>query len=446
MHIEEAVTAAWSSGAGCEFGKNRLVQTTVRFSRPLSSLMNWETALTTVYSIPPNTDTETLGIGEFQLIEGGYGEPRDIVKQRLRSSAIPDPLRWYGAFSFGEDESPGVWSSWPRSIWFVPTLTVVKSATSDEVEICYIGKADDSASDCQNKLNDLLPVRHGDNPYCRNVSNHCTEAHGDFDDMAMWTTKVERALEAIARGDVSKVVLARQVVESVEVTMAEALERLRDHYSTSYIFALFRDDRWFLAASPEQLVQTKAGRVYVDCLAGTTLRGKTVEEDEAFAVALLESKKNRNEHLAVVDFVKERLLRIVDELDIAPRPTIKRLQNLQHLYTPVEGQLKADCHLVDAASLLHPTPAVAGVPRKAAVPFLRQVEGWNRGYYAGAFGCMDGEGNGQLHVSLRSACVAYPHAVLFAGCGIVEGSVPEDEWNETDLKLEPIRSAIRRKK
>ncbi|WP_067621774.1 isochorismate synthase [Alicyclobacillus acidiphilus] len=453
--IEEAVASEWAGSDGRRFSGYRLVHGQVAFPQRLCELLRWETTQTTVYSALPDSDEETFGVGEFQLVTAPFGEPWDKVKSEMMECPLPEPLRWFGAFAFGDNAAPGVWSEWPRAFWFVPALTLIKTTGSDVADVYYVAAETDSEADCRQELRHLLAGLDGIErnsefqgglPQSGSASVRRFDTRiGDVDDEAAWSAKVDSILDAIGKGGVSKIVLARQALEQVELPLSEAVERLSQRYASSHVFALFRGSTWFLAASPEQLVQTKQGRVYVDCLAGTTLRGDTREEDEAYAAELFESPKNRREHKAVVDFVRERLETIADQLTIPAEPIVKRLQNVQHLYTPVEGTLKAGCHLFDAAMLLHPTPAVAGVPRDVAIQWIEATEGWNRGYYAGAFGSVDANGDGRLHVSLRSACIAYPDAVLFAGCGIVEGSDPRQEWEESELKLKPMRWAIRRR-
>ena len=252
---------------------------------------------------------------------------------------------------------------------------------------------------------------------------------------------VERDIDS---GVVEKLVLAREVRAHADGPLAwgTVLRRLKDRYDACTTFAFARDDSCFLGSTPERLVRLTGRAVRADSVAGTAPRGETEDEDRALGHALLNDKKERKEHALVVTAVRDALEPCCAELNIQERPGLLTMPNVQHLYTPVEGMLRDDLHVLDLVARLHPTPAVGGVPQQAASSLIQAYEPFDRGWYAGPVGWFDGRGDGEFVVAIRSALLRERDALLYAGCGIVEGSDPEREYAESRLKLEPMLWAL----
>ena len=129
-------------------------------------------------------------------------------------------------------------------------------------------------------------------------------------------------------------------------------------------------------------------------------------------------------------------------MEVPGAPRLLRLGNVQHLWTPVTARARAGQSVLDLVTRLHPTPAVCGAPRAAALRLIRELEGLDRGWYAGPVGWVDARGEGEFVVGLRSALLRGGEATLYAGCGIVGESDPEEEYRESELKLRPVLSAL----
>jgi isochorismate synthase len=209
------------------------------------------------------------------------------------------------------------------------------------------------------------------------------------------------------------------------------------------VFAVCGSDGCFLGASPERLCGVRGDQVFIDCLAGTRRRGQTPPEDELLAEQLMNSLKDRAEHEVVRRWIVNTVADITTDLAAPEVPRIKRLHNVQHLHTPITGRLRPGVGVLDVAERLHPTPAVAGVPRAAALEWIGRTESFDRGWYAGALGWIEPPGDGEFAVALRSALIRGDEAVLFAGAGIMGDSDPRDEWEETGWKLHPMLSVLR---
>jgi menaquinone-specific isochorismate synthase len=263
-----------------------------------------------------------------------------------------------------------------------------------------------------------------------------TVGHGEF------CEQVAAATKEIARGALEKVVLAREVVVTANrpILTADVVARLRALYPSCMVFSI----NGFVGASPELLVSRRGNRVRSHPLAGTFARSGDPRSDEALAARLVASTKDRWEHRLVVDAVAEGLARCCDELTVPDDPEILLLRNVIHLGTEIAGRLRGidPPSALDLVAALHPTPAVGGTPRRAALAHLRTAEAFDRDRYAGAVGWVDRRGDGDWAIAIRSAELDGPRARLFAGVGIVDGSEPEAELVETQLKLQALLAAV----
>lgn len=264
-------------------------------------------------------------------------------------------------------------------------------------------------------------------------------------DPEAWKRAVGQAARAIREGHLKKVVLARDLVLKAEQPFCPAaiLEALRQRQGHDcYLFAVRRGASCFLGATPERLVEVERQEVRATCLAGSAARGKTPAEDARLGAMLLADVKNRAEHAVVVEMLREALAPSCSALEVPAEPALMKLRDIQHLHTPVTGRLKPGHHLLTLVQALHPTPAVGGYPREAALAWIREVEQMDRGWYAAPVGWLDSEGNGEFAVAIRSALIREDEAVLFAGCGIMGDSDPQEEWEETRLKMAPMLYAM----
>ncbi len=260
----------------------------------------------------------------------------------------------------------------------------------------------------------------------------------------LWADSVEALTTQIATGHPDKAVLARRVgVEAQDAFEARAvLARLRERFQECTIFAMRSGESVFLGATPETLVSLQGDRVRADCLAGSARRGKTEEEDARIGAELLADEKERREHAFVARGITEALVGLTSEVGAPETPVLRRMANVQHLHTPIEARTDIKRHVLELVERLHPTAATAGLPKEAALCLIREQEPFSRGWYAGPIGWIDAEGGGEFAVALRSGLLREDVATLYAGCGIVQGSQPEREWAESEIKLEAMLWAL----
>jgi menaquinone-specific isochorismate synthase len=255
-----------------------------------------------------------------------------------------------------------------------------------------------------------------------------------------WLEAVALAEKSCAAGEVTKVVLARDVHvwSKSALDPRELVGRLSTRFPQCFSFAL----DGLVGASPELLVRRIGDRVESVPLAGTCGRGTDAVTDERLGRGLLESDKDRREHAAAAASVRDMLSPLLDDLSIDDDPWLLKLANVQHLATRVAGSLRGEMSALDLAGRLHPTAAVCGVPRGDALELIRALERLDRARYGGPVGWMDARGDGEWAIALRCAEVDGTRARLFAGNGIVEGSVPSSELEETRLKLRAMQGAL----
>ncbi len=256
-----------------------------------------------------------------------------------------------------------------------------------------------------------------------------------------WTAAVHDAVARIASGPLAKVVLARQVVVDADRAFdrRDILSRLRQGDLASFTYAM----GGFVGSSPELLVRRRGNRVVSRPMAGTAIRGTTPADDERMVAALAASPKEAEEHALVVGAVRGALGPVCADLVTGARPDAVRLATVTHLATTVAGHLLEPAPSALAlVGLLHPTPAVGGLPRADALTAIAELEAFDRELYAGPVGWVDSRGDGDWAVALRCARLDGARARLVAGAGIMADSDPDAEWAETEAKLEPMLRAL----
>ncbi len=259
-----------------------------------------------------------------------------------------------------------------------------------------------------------------------------------------WQRMIDAATARIRAGELVKVVLARvaELRFAARVDVLRPLAWLRAAYPNTYRF-LFepRPHVAFYGATPELLLEVQGARFRTMGLAGSARRGRTPQEDAALAEGLLRDPKNCHEHQVVVERIAATLRPLAAELAVGAMDVLT-LSNIQHLHTPIHGTLRQPQGVLTVAQPLHPTPALGGEPRDAALALISELEPAPRGWFGAPVGWVDASGGGQLGVAIRSAIAQQQRVWLYAGCGVVADSDPLKEWDETALKFRPMLHAL----
>jgi menaquinone-specific isochorismate synthase len=260
---------------------------------------------------------------------------------------------------------------------------------------------------------------------------------------AAWKERVAEAIIRIEKTGVDKVVLARDLLatNSSVIDARPILKKLADEYPSTWTFAV----DGLVGATPELLLRLSRGMVTSRVLAGTIPKTGDDAKDLALAASLARSSKDLEEHEYAVRSVAEALEPFCSSTNVPESPFVLHLANVMHLATDVTGALSETKQRVDAFSLLkslHPSAAVCGTPRNIAFDIIDEIEGMNRGRYAGPVGWIDASGDGELGIALRTGQINGKEIRIYAGCGIVAGSNPEKELEESAAKMIPMRSAL----
>ena len=255
-----------------------------------------------------------------------------------------------------------------------------------------------------------------------------------------YESAVASAVRLIERGEIEKVVLAREVQVHAprEYDPAAVFGVLREAFPSCFVFCVGRGNATLVAASPELLVRREGHRVSTLALAGSTRRSADPAVDDHLGEQLLRDESYREEHAIVARRIERALRPHAVWVAAAPEPELVRIANIQHLATPIRAQLTAPIEALELAGLMHPTPAVGGEPAAPALRLIPALEGLDRGWYSGPVGWTDGTGDGEFCVALRCALLRGGVARCYAGNGIVRDSDPAKELAETEIKLQAL--------
>jgi menaquinone-specific isochorismate synthase len=362
-----------------------------------------------------------VGWGEYARLEVG-GPARFAAAERwwaavretfvLDSADGPGPVAFA---SFGFDPDPG------SSVLVVPKVVI--SRKDGATWATMIG-ADADRLAAVSPMAEPGAVSYGDG------SLAATE----------WADAVRDALVRIGRGDLAKVVLARDLLatSTAPIDQRRLLRRLAERYPDCWTFAV----DGLVGATPELLVRRRGAEITSRVLAGTVRRLGDEAADAASAARLQASAKEVEEHRFAVRSVADALAGHCTDLTVPAEPRVLRLANVQHLATDVVGRVGDGSTVLALVAALHPTAAVCGTPTDTAMGLIREIEGMDRGRYAGPVGWLGADGDGEFCIALRCAEIDGATARLFAGCGIVAGSDPEAELAEAQAKFVVMRDAL----
>lgn len=365
------------------------------------------------------------------------------------SHSMAGPL-FLGGYSFGDHNIGQIWKQFGAARFVLPEWILIRSGHSFMLTLILERNSKavhDIYMEIIERVTDFLNIAGNSNSYsnapkpAQNILCNMQSAS----EKSAWIERVNYAKKLIKEREFEKIVLARTVeMESkYELTPTLLSYSLRQSYPECYNFIIQIDkDTSFIGATPERLASFENGIINTEGLAGSTSRGKSATEDAALAQSLMESKKDLEEHQFVVRAIDDSLAPYSYHVEHPNRPLIKKLNNVQHLFTPISASVKNGVQIHELLQQLHPTPAVGGFPKESAVNFIQDIEQIERGWYSAPVGWYNLNGCGEFAVAIRSALIYKNKAHLFAGCGIVEDSDPESEWKETLLKFQPMTTAL----
>jgi isochorismate synthase len=346
-----------------------------------------------------------------------------------------------GGFAFADDGGAGPeWSSLAPASLVLPDVSLARHRGEARMTVSLVVDGDEApealVERVRQRLQELapaaMPLIDPDPVERARVVSAAPPSH--------YVHAVERAVERIRAGALDKLVLAREV--RVHATRdhdpGAVLGALREVFPGCFCWCVGTPEVAFVGASPELLVRRDGARAQTVALAGTTRRSADPAVDDHLGEQLARSPKEREEQAIVARRIERTLEPVSVWVTVADEPVLVKVQNVQHLGTPIRAQLADPVPAIELAGLLMPTPAVGGEPRAAALPLIPALEGLDRGWYAGAVGWTDLAEDGEFCVALRCALLRGRVAHLYSGCGIVRDSVPADELAESEAKLEAL--------
>jgi isochorismate synthase len=396
------------------------------------------------------------GLGQAAVIEargpGRFAEVAARARELGRSTFGDDPGKdphrptgagpvFVGGFAFAHDGggSPE-WSSLAPASLVLPEVSLARHRGEARMTVAAAVQPDDDpdaiVERIQRRLAELepaaMPLLDPDPVERTTVASAAPPSHYEH--------AVARAVERIEAGELTKIVLAREVRAHAARPHdpGAVLGALREVFPACYCWCVGTPDAAFLGASPELLIRRDGARAQTVALAGTTRRSADPAVDDHLGEQLMQSAKEREEQAIVARGIERMLEPVSVWVTAADEPVLVKVQNVQHLGTPIRAQLADPLPAVELAGRLLPTPAVGGEPRARALPLIPALEGLDRGWYAGAVGWTDLAEDGEFCVALRCALLRGEVAHLYSGCGIVRDSVPAEELAETEVKLQAL--------
>ncbi len=358
-------------------------------------------------------------------------------------NGIVFPL-FLGSIKFAVEHADNDWSDFNDSTWFVPEVLLFKTKEQRFLLFNFVYSSEFPKSIIINKFTSKLEKLFNNNfqPKEKPASKILHSLGSSPKDKKKWKNLVVEALEKISEKEVNKIVLSRRVdlLLTEEPDFYTVLKRLRKDYGDTYLFINHHGKSSFFGATPERLAKFTEGKIEIDALAGSAPRGKNDSEDLIIENNLLSDKKNLNEHNFVIDHIRSSIINFTKDFTILPNNKIRKLANIQHLWTKISAKLNDNSSMMLLLKELFPTPAVCGIPKDTALQLIKKLEGYKRGLYSGTVGWFNFNNEGEFVIGIRSALSLNNKLIAFAGCGIVENSDPELEYQETELKLKTILS------
>lgn len=344
------------------------------------------------------------------------------VGELLSLQEIPDfrcedysDLRFFGGLSFFPEKQHSIWSNFPTCRFILPEF--ILKVTKDETQLIQYGNRE--------LPKEIIP---------RNVALCSKIERTDLPSKDHWIEKITALLQKIENKELEKVVMGRKSTLHLDRSLSpySILPLLPKDGHTVFSYQLSEEEA-FLGSSPEKLYERNDREIASDALAGTRPKGKTQEEEEKFRQELVESDKEQREFAFVKDFLFSTLTSKCNILHWQT-PSIRSSSTVQHLYQKLIGQLKEGITDRDLIALLHPTPALGGKPKRAALEHLMNEEPFARGWYGAPIGWIE-QNSADIAVAIRSCLMQKNTMHLFAAAGIVKGSDPMQEWEEIEHKL-----------
>jgi menaquinone-specific isochorismate synthase len=369
-----------------------------------------------------------------------WGLAEKISFDELITAEIDSHLTICGGFPFAAARSTSAeWGEFAHAHWFVPKFLWRQTGDAAVLEItCPLAQAQNDDSWKARLLAEAWAFYQGMQASSSPATCPAFMRREDYPEPKRWHAMMNQAHACMEAGTFGKVVLSRRVcLHFMNDLPAVALFRqLLMLHEESFIFACQTPDgRCFMGRSPERLLAWQDRSFQLDAIAGTRRRSLSDSGDQAYSDDMQQSPKEQNEHQLVRQAITDILQ--AEGADYVPveEQAIIRLQHVQHMRTRFQGTMPDGRRPAELLPLLHPTPAVGGYPRGPALAFMLEAEAYDRGWFAGGIGVFQGN-HGDVAIGIRSALIAGNKLWIYAGAGIVPGSLADAEWQEIEAKMQ----------
>jgi menaquinone-specific isochorismate synthase len=401
------------------------------FNRPEENLVIL--AFQEAYSVKIN------GMNKFSALGDKISDVSNALISNLDNKSLVKVPLFIGGTKFSAGSSSDEWKDFADNDWFVPRFLLYRK---DEEHWLILNFTLDKNNTAEKQINclleqlDILTNKEFISPQVNTGLN----IHSVEKERQEWDHLISDALNEIRKGLFRKVVLSRRITAEIKSSPSfhYILTRLNQNYQNCTVFLYKSENSVIFGATPEQLLKLKDSNLEFDALAGSAKRGDTEDDDEKIACSLLKDKKNSEEHNYVIDFIKESTSAYVNNLKQF-ETGIKKFSNIQHLYTPIKAELNSSELIYKLVDDIFPTPAICGSPKGKTYEYIVKNEKFDRGLFSGIIGLIS-PGEMDLIVAIRSALLNDNKLYVYAGCGIVRNSDPASEFEETEIKMQPILS------
>lgn len=412
---------------------------------PLKWLAAQESKTIFYFSGRDNEDIEVAGAGTADVVDDTMvRDCADIfrhIRQRLSwlqrddGNTGTDP-RYFGGFAFAPGHIDEDWTSFGSCRFFIPRFELRPKHGYSLLACNVVMDKNNPADRVLNEVAGQLEQLKFEGPPSFHAPG-TPVSRTDIPNHDGWVKNLEREIARIRQNHYKKTVLARKAVFTFDETVepVAVLAFLKNLPSRRYDFLFQLDgETAFVGSSPERLYKRTGRRILSEAVAGTRSRGKQDRDDEQLAKELMDSDKEKREHDFVVDALEEELQPLCTSLEVEHTRGLLKLKEGQHLISHIKGVLDDDTTDEQLIDILHPTPAVGGTPLAEALAAIERSESFKRGWYAGALGTV-GRDASDFSVALRCGLFYRNRISLFSGVGVVDGSVPEEEWKEVESKI-----------
>ncbi len=360
------------------------------------------------------------------------------VQTNWEEFSISNIPLFVGGVKFHNSDKTEIWQDYQFQNWILPKYAFIRNENDYFLQINF----ENENMHTNSIISEISALLNQSSTNEDEQIQQNGKVKSELNDFEEWENQIKDSLKLISERKLNKIVISRYEVKEIDENppIYSMFNKLSSSFPFCTIFGFQKNNSFFFGATPETLFKITGNQLETDSLAGSIWRGKNVYEDDILANKLLTSDKNIREHNEVKDYILSVMQNYAKMIIAGDSPKIRKLKNIQHLWTPIKVTLAEKAKILTILHEIHPTPAVCGSPKQIAYENIPQIEKFNRGMFTGVVGWFNHLQVADFSVAIRSALVKNNKLYAYAGCGIVEGSVAKEEYDETKLKLKTILS------